>query len=268
MFEEYRDILLQTMSEETNGRDKVDLFFSAGMDSLVLFFSLKNLEKNFICQTFYLNPLSRDLKYSKIVCDNSGIEQIITQIPQLSLQETRHNIGLLMTEIKSCRKTHIETIYPFIFCRPKIISDAVIMGFDFDITGDGKKESIKFRKDETPERFKKEILENLNNPNKSGGGQLRAYLKNTEKTLITPYKNNLIINYITQFTWRQINSPKQKMPSYIAFKKEIDELNLYRRNSPSQIESGVRDHFLKVFGCTKVYEIQKIYREIYKEYVA
>ena len=79
-------------------------------------------------------------------------------------------------------------------------------------------------------------------------GKVRTSSKDSDwlsvlcKVCVSPYKQSEdIINYFLQLPVSEIRYGKQKKQTYEAFKQEIDELSLYRRNSSMQVNSGIRE---------------------------
>lgn len=265
MFEEYKSLTIKSLSEDIGNKDKVDLMFSAGMDSLVLFLALKEMEKDFVCHTFYLEGKERtDYAKAEKACSVYNVPLIPSIIPKLTSDEIRDNLRKLISVIKSYRKRDVEVLYAYTYVVDNLLTDDVVIGFDY-AGGDTRTERQHYMKDLTPDRYKAFCEEGWNNENSSGKKVLQDYLNVYNKNLHVPYKKRYMIDYITQYTLKQLHSPKQKQYKYEGFKKEIDDLGLYRINIPSQQDT--KDYFKEVFGFKNPMEARSFYKKIYEEVV-
>lgn len=267
MFEEFKPLLKKSILECLKETNKANLFFSSGLDSSSIFFLLKELESDFSCYTYCLEGhKSKDIEYSSKICDHYNIEQKIISVPKLTKDETIEKIVELMKIIKSFRKTHVESIYSFLFLDKKELTENLFFGLEC-ISGTSKKTSIKVYKDDTPDRFKEIVMSNFSNDSVDGRGQLKLFFDTAERKTSYPFHNLDILNYITFFTHKQLHHPKQKMYIYESFKKEFNDLSSYRRSANGHLEAGVRDHLMKVFECSLPYQATKKYKELYRERV-
>lgn len=264
MFELYRDLVVFSLVEDIEKKEKVDLMFSAGMDSLVLFLALKELKKEFVCQTFYLEGKEKtDYEKARIACDFYNVPLVPTVIPKLTKNEIVDNLKKLIFKIKSYRKRDVEVIYPYLYVADNLQTQDVVIGFDY-AGGDTRVERQHYMKDTTPDRYKEFCEKGWLNENSSGKQVLSEFLKiHSNKNLHVPYKKRYMIEYINQFTLKELHSPKQKQYKYEGFKTEIDRVGLYRLNIPSQQDT--KDYFKEVFGFKNPMEARSFYQKIYKE---
>jgi hypothetical protein len=263
MFEPLRELLYKSTKEKIGNATSVDLFFSGGMDSLSIFLTLVDLGIDFRCFTYCLDGLiSRDVKYSSLICKHFGIKQEFIIVPRQSKKIVTNNIIRLMKMIGSKRKTHVESIYPYLFLNMDTVKDCTLMGLEY-ISCTSRHSTIELYKDETPENYKKSVIKKMNDPENEAVRELIVFFGLNEKTIVFPYHDKRIVDYITQFTWRQLHTPKEKMYIYECFKQEIDSLSIYRKSLNGHLEGGIRDYLMNVLECKDKFEVQKLYKELY-----
>jgi hypothetical protein len=263
MFEPFKELLLQSTKEKIGNATSVDLFFSGGMDSLAIFLTLVNLGLDFRCFTYCLDGInSRDMKYSFLICKHFGIEQRIINVPKQPKDTVIKNIRRLMTIIGSKRKTHVESMYPYLFLDMDFIRQCSVMGLEY-ISCTSKNSTIELYKDETPDGLRNSVIKKMNDPENEALRELNVFFGASGKTIVFPYHDKRIVDYITQFTWKQLHLPKEKMYIYESFKPTIDSLSVYRKSLNGHLEGGIRDYLMNVLECKNKFEVQKLYKELY-----
>lgn len=263
MFEQFKELLRLSTKEKIGNATSVDLFFSGGMDSLAIFLTLMDLDVDFRCFTYCLDGFaSRDIMYSSLICKNFGIKQEFIIVPKQSKKIVIDNIIRLMKIIGSKRKTHVESIYPYLFLSMDSLEKCSIMGLEY-ISCTSKHSTIELYKDKTPEKLRESVIKKMNDPENEALKELNVFFGANERTIVFPYHDKNIVDYITQFTWRQLHLPREKMYIYESFKPVIDSLSVYRKSLNGHLEGGIRDYLMNILECKNKFEVQKLYKELY-----
>lgn len=255
---EFRNLLREVIQRDLPS-EPVALLFSGGTDSLTVLWILLELGIDVTCYTFNLSYFqSTDLRASKKACEHWKVKQIIVNedhdenIPQ----QLRKVIGV----IKSARKTHVEVMYGYWYLINSVKEKHIYSGIQADtLYGSNKKSAIHYGK-KTAEEFTTYRKELVSNPGQEGLLQARLIAEQFGKILHAPYSDNSIREFFYQYSWKQLNSPRQKMPPVVSFFKEFGELPIYRHDDNMQCGSHLREH-LAIY----VTHYRKIYQEIFGE---
>ena len=66
-------------------------------------------------------------------------------------------------------------------------------------------------------------------------------VNNAEKKLVSPYRNQQVIDYFLKFSWNELNKPIQKQKSINAFNNYFEQQLVYRESSSLSINSKIVD---------------------------
>lgn len=247
-FEAFRAILRDVVIEQLDSNKPVALLFSGGTDSLVILWTLLDLEARVTCYTFKLEQnKSEDFKAAQLACKTWNTPLIEVTIPYQSttnlLIELRQLIGWMQTD----RKTAIECTWPFTYIVPRIKEEQVWCGLNADdLWGSAREMAIRYSK--KPEEFKAKRLALLADPYTAAWYYIERLFTESRRTLLSPYRHPRIIEYLLSFNWQELNRPRQKMPAYTAFEKEFSQVPIWRRNDNLQCGSGIREYLARLLS--------------------
>lgn len=249
-----KEILYNVISSQVPKSEPVALLFSGGTDSLTVFWTLQDLGVPVTCYTFRLTHYqSTDSIVSKMACEHwKTPHKIITEDTRPKIEQVKSVIKI----IKSYRKTHVEVMYGYYFLLQAINERHVFSGLQADtLFGSNKNAAIKCRNMDA-KGFANYRRELYLNPNQEGLYPAYTLATHFKKILHTPYTHQTVRDFLCQYSWRELNSPKQKMPSIIAFKERFLEIPIYRHDDNFQCCSRIREHL-----HTLVPQYRKIYDE-------
>lgn len=244
-FKRFRVVLRDTISSKLDNRP-VALLFSGGTDSLVILWTLMDLEIPITCYLFRLECIvSKDSIAAHLASKTWNIPLVEVIIPHQDTNTLMQDIRQLVREMGTSRKTAIECTWPFTHMISHIKEDQVWCGLNADdLWGSSREISIRYGSDPTGFQDKREAL--INNYYSSAWGYIEQLFKKVDKELLSPYRYPQIIEYLLGFNWEQLNRPKQKMPAYIAFGKEFSKVAIWRRNDNLQCGSGIREYLARL----------------------
>jgi hypothetical protein len=113
--------------------------------------------------------------------------------------------------------------------------------------------------------------EKIDNPHASSIYEIRERFNRLNKKLVIPYRDSKeVIELFMSKSHSELNKPKQKMLTYIDY-PEIESYHLYRRNSPYQINAGIRElHetllYSRLNSDGKYKSVESLYKDIYRIY--
>ena len=161
--------------------------------------------------------------------------------------EIKRDIELMVSQSKALikkygltKKTQIQVMHPLSNVFPLIKEDYVFTGIGADTLYGSARKFKKLIHDE--QAFYNARVEAIRKPESASYIYIKNAIEEMGKVCVSPYKQSEdIINYFLQLPVSEIRYGKQKKQTYEAFKQEIDELSLYRRNSSMQVNSGIRE---------------------------
>jgi len=224
--------------------EPVALLFSGGTDSLTILWTLLAKGAAVTAYTFHLSYFeSADARASRLACAHWKVPQVlVTEDARPKLEQVREVIGI----IASGRKTHVEVMYGYRFLLEAVRERVVYSGIQADtLYGSNKNAAIRCGKaDAATFRAYREGL--LASPDQEGLAQARRLAAHFGKTLVTPYSEPAVREFMLGFSWAEMNRPKQKMPAVRAFMAEFRSLPIYRIDDNMQCGSRLREHLAEV----------------------
>lgn len=220
--------------------EKVAIMFSGGMDSLSVLLSALELGYDVKLYTFCREGLlSKDLESARFISDKYKLE----------LEEVyiSNDLNILISDLKYLvekhdlnKKTQFQVMHSMKRVCDSIDEKYVLSGLGAD-TLYGNMRSI--RKVLPCENEFRNIRSKLiNDPKSDSFIFVKNELESLGKIFVAPYRQSTeIIDYFLNLTIKDLCYGKQKRQTYEAFKSEIERLNLYRRSSSMQINSGIRE---------------------------
>lgn len=264
--------LLRTIIREAIPQEyvRVALLFSGGTDSLTCLFTLLDLGIKPILYTFFLeNYHSEDAKASEAISKLYDLEQVFIIIPQ-DRKKLEDDVVELIKELKIYRKTHVQVCYPFLYILPEIKEQFVLTGLSSDsLYGTPASMAINFKNDK--EGFDSRRKAILSNPESDCFRPLTDLAKFFGKELVAPYRDKRILDFFLNFAWKELNRPKQKWLSILAFREHYEKYAIYRRNSNLQVGSRIREwHNELLDGKLNEFKrkrVDMLYRDLYEKHV-
>jgi Asparagine synthase (glutamine-hydrolyzing) len=249
--------------------DDVAILFSGGMDSLSIMLSCLRLGIKPTLYTFYLKSyVSDDIKFSRKVSKIYNLKLIEIAIDDSSINVLISDVENIIKEFNVFKKTQVQCIYPFKYIAPEIKEKYVLTGLCADdLYGSAK--SMAMKKDDI-KTFNELRDRKMSDEHASSYIEIKKLIEGYDKIFIAPYKDSAeIVTYFRILSYRQMNSPKKKMPTYLSYKDEIDKHGLYRINSNLQCCSKVRELHAKLLSTylnnRNLKETTGIYNDMYKK---
>jgi len=261
--ERFRNILYNSIPA---GIDSAALLFSGGTDSLTVLWTLIDLGIDVTCYNFRLRHVnSRDSKVAAIAASHWGIKLVQVISPPQSLAELQEDIKTVVRSIHSARKTHVEVMWGYWHLLRAIQEDHVFSGLQADtLYGTSKSMAIKYGKAPLG-IFSQARLKLVSNPDQEGCRQAHMLAALFDKHLHTPYTGDSMRGFMTEFSWKQLNRPKQKMPAVLGFGNMFSQVPIYRRNDNMQCGSGIREYMKRLLSLPENKRYKRV-QEVYKSY--
>jgi len=225
--------------------NEAEIMLSGGVDSAtVLFAALENGHKP-RCHTFFLaDRISDDLKVARSMTKRLGVE--LNEVPiSVDLDSLVQDVARVMREIewrfhKGPRPTLIQTCHPFLYVLPQVKSEILITGLGADEL------AVTNRQSAMAMRVDPRCLDRvMRNPlHRGAGDNYREYERMAGKrgiALRNFFEGGSIIKWAWCVSHVDFNAPRQKWAIVAPFKDWWSKGKWYRRNSPFQIGSGLRD---------------------------
>ena len=236
---QFKQILNTVISEQLSD-EPVALLFSGGTDSLTILWTLLDLGIKPTCYTFHLSYFeSTDAKVSKKACNHWGVNQVIVNEDKRDIPSQLKDV---ISIIQSPRKTHVEVMYAYYFLMQAVKEKHIFSGIQADsLYGSNKNAAIQCGK-QSAKFFADYRRKLVANPDQEGYKQANLLASHFNKILYTPYSDNRIREFYYQYSWKQLNSPKQKMPPILSFEDRFKEMPIYRIDDNLQCGSHIREH--------------------------
>jgi asparagine synthetase B (glutamine-hydrolysing) len=266
-----REFINEYFSNKITDKQSVSLLFSGGTDSLTCLFSLLDLGIKPKLYSFHLeNIIHDDIVISKQVSDYYQLQHEIIEIKR-DIRQLKNDVQYLIPAFNITRKTNVQCTYPFLHVLPHIEEQYVVTGLCADdLYGSAKSVTIKAAKDKTVfDEIRNKTFDNLYS---SAYKPIKELVENVyNKTLIAPYREPKIIDFFMQFSWSELNKPKQKQLSLTAYEDFFSRQNIYRRNNNLQVGSKIREwHSELVLTDINKYNrrrVDEIYKDLGKELI-
>jgi len=262
------DTYIEDYFKKNTNSKSTALLFSGGTDSLTCLFSLLNLNIKPILYSFHLEGVIHDdIIISKKVAEHFKLTHKIIVIPN-NLKNLENDVLYLTQKLKINRKTNVQCTHPFLHVIPKINEEIIVSGLCADdLYGTSKSMSIKYSKDKVG--FDSARLKKMNDLYSSAYKPIKDLVELYGKTFLTPYRDKSVVDYLMEFSWEELNKPKQKQLSYDSYIEYFELLNVYRKNVNLQVGSKIRE-FHNILLESKLNKnnrkrVDEIYKDLYKE---
>ena len=228
--------------------DELAVLLSGGVDSLSCAIAATDAGKTVNAYSFHLDGNeSYDFHKAKEVCEIMDWNFTGVSVPLDNLEEDWFH---LMNEIGCKKKTHYECVWPFLYVYPKIKEKYVLTGWGADgYHGVSKKAVMHYK--HPKEKFD-EFRDEYFLPEKTAGLNWHLTLSQRYDTImVNPFLDEKVKKYFYEFTWDELNKPKQKQH----IRDDFPELNSFGNIKPHlnlQLASGVDDVFLTLLDNKKI----------------
>lgn len=222
-------------------RESVAVLCSGGMDSLSVILSCLDLNIKPTLYTFYLKSFpSPDLFSSRKIAETFGLSLVEVVIEDADVNQLIKDVAHIIERFNVKKKTAIQCIYPFLYVAPKVKEDVVITGLCADDLYGTPRSMAKHQS--SWDVFQGIRQSKVDDPKSSAYQYIKELFEVEGKQFVAPYKESkAITEYMQGLTFKEMHSPKQKMPAYLPYQDEIEKHELYRRNSNLQCGSMVRE---------------------------
>lgn len=264
-----RELINYHLFDKITDKYSVAVLFSGGTDSLTCLFSLLELGIKPTLYSFHLeNTVHKDIEISKQVAEFYDLKHVIIEIER-NINQLQKDVTYLIQTFKISRKTNVQCTYPFLHVIPKIKEKFVVSGLCADdLYGTAKSVVIKGGKD-------KKVLDEIrtktfSNLDSSAYKSIKELVETVhDKVFITPYRSQEVIDYMFQFSWEQMNKPKQKQIAYTAYQDYFEKQNIYRKNTNLQVGSKIREWHSELvetdLNKNNRNRVDEIYKDIARE---
>ena len=231
--------------------ERVAVLLSGGVDSLSVALATHDVGKQIEAYSFYLKGnKSYDFKtaekFSKeMVWNFNSIE-----VPTENIVTDWHRL----VDLGCVKKTHFECVFPFLYVYPEITEKYVLSGWGADAYhGVSKKATMRHRPESTyePETFD-DFRDRYLLPENCAGLRWHNYVvEKHNKIHITPYLDSKVKKYFYQFTWEELNRPKQKIKIRNAFTK-IEKYGNIKPHTNLHLGAGIDKLFETLLNNKKI----------------
>ena len=214
--------------------NEIAVLLSGGVDSISCAIAAHDVGKVVNSYSFQLsdNP-SYDFAKGKEVSEIMGWNFTGVSVPTNDLE----NDWFRLRALGAKKKTHYECMWPFLYVYPKIQEKYVITGWGADGF------HCVSRKGMQHWRYPKEKFDQFRDdyflPEKTAGLKWHLTIADKyDKVMVNPYLDERVKDYFYQFTWNELNKPKQKQHIRDAF-PELNRFGSIKSHLNLQLASGV-----------------------------
>ena len=225
--------------------NSIAVSLSGGIDSLSCAIAAHNIGKIVNSYSFFVNEPSYDYFKSKEVSEIMGWNFTGVSVPTNDLE----NDWFRLRALGAKKKTHYECMWPFLYVYPKIKETYVLTGWRADgYHGVSKKAVMHYK--HPKEKFD-QFRDDYYLPEKTAGLKWHLTIADKyDKVMVNPYLNEKVKDYFYQFTWDELNKPKQKQHIRDAF-PELDKFKI-KPHLNLQLASGIDKVFEGLLNNNKI----------------
>jgi len=226
---------------------EVAILLSGGCDSLSCALAAHEVGLVVNAYSFHLDTHETyDYRMAKKVSEIMGWNFTEVSVPTNNLE----NDWFRLKDLGAKKKTHYECMWPFLYLYPKIKERYVLTGWGADgYHGVSKKAVMHYK---NPKEKFDQFRDDYFLPEKTAG--LKWHLTVAEKhdkIMVNPYLDEKVKDYFYQFTWDELNKPKQKQHIRDAF-PELDNFGNVKPHLNLQLASGVDKVFETLLNNKKI----------------
>ena len=243
--------LLQSHIKNNVPDSEVAVLLSGGVDSLSVALSAHDLGKKVIAHSFYLKGnMSYDFKTAEKFSSKMGWTFIPTEVPAENIVADWYRL----VDLRCVKKTHFECVFPFLYVYPQIKEKYVLTGWGADAYhGVSKKATMRHRPESTysPETFD-EFRDKYLLPENCAGLRWHNYVvEKHDKIHIVPYLDSKVKDYFYQFTWEELNRPKQKIKIRKSF-TELEKFGTIKPHTNLHLGAGINVLFETLLNNSEI----------------
>ena len=243
--------------------NKVAILLSGGLDSISVGLAASNAGKTVHAYSFHLDThKSYDFLKAEEVSNLLGWKFTGIVVPTTKLVDDWHRL------VKhGCRKkTHFETVFPFLYVYPEIVEKYVLSGWGADgYFGVSKKAMMRYSNDRKKENYTRYCKEH-NQKQLSFDefrieyldGDCAGYKEHTNlakeynKNHIAPYKDSKKIRKLFMSkTWQELNKPRQKEIIRKDF-TELEKCGNIRQHQNLHLNAGIDKLFETLLNNSEI----------------
>lgn len=248
---EMRERYLKMMSADKY-KDVNAIFFSGGVDSVTILFSLLELGRKPELLSFHLEGQpSQDTVIGREIAEHYGLNYHCVELP-VDLEQTKNDVETVKSIIKYPMKTHIQCSIPFLYMSREFSKLGIKKAFTGlaigDIFANNKKCNIMY-KEKGEEALRAYRHKCLFNPKVSDFDIHMVSRKYGIEVVDTLREDKEFHEWMLSIPYKELYNPKPKSVLIDAFREYwlLDEKNWYRPGNNLQIVSGIREKHDELF---------------------
>jgi asparagine synthetase B (glutamine-hydrolysing) len=270
-----REMLKQNIVKDLGLRTVDDLLkpvaisFSGGTDSLCIFFTCLDLGiKNLTLYTYYADPASEDLRRARLISKMFNVPLVECPIPSDIRAVYANLVKMVDDGIEG--KVCLECMHGHYMVAPKVKERFILNGSGIDGVYGSYKEFFLSEARTEKEVFDEKRKKHLENPNDDAMVyQSECYKYYGDTTVLYPYRQKNIIDYLMSKSYREIMTPKWKSITVNEFPEITNVKGLWRARGSQQVVSGTRELHIKLlcseFNMGNRTNISKFYNDLIAE---
>ena len=226
--------------------NEIAVLLSGGVDSISCALAAHDAGKIINTYSFFVNEPSYDYFKAKEISEIIGWNFTGVSVPTNDLE----NDWFRLRDLGAKKKTHYECMWPFLYVYPKIQEKYVITGWGADgYHGVSKKAVMHYK--HPKEKFD-QFRDDYFLPEKTAGLKWHLTIADKyDKVMVNPYLNEKVKDYFYQFTWDELNKPKQKQHIRDAF-PELKKFGNIKPHLNLQLASGVDKVFETLLNSPEI----------------
>lgn len=238
---ELRRLILDRLEEIDPARTAA-LSLSGGTDSTTLLFAMLASGRRPTCYTFFCeSKLSGDLQAARALARHFKLDLVEVMIPW-DLDALVNDLRVLVQAAYVLKRTIVQCMHPYLHIYPVVASDLLLSGLSADdLYATSRRSQITLHtKGEAALLADGGRLSNSTNLNYSNGNIIR-FAGRFGKEMADLYDSREIEQWLLQFHVNDLHKPLMKAPSIFAFEDFYSQGAFYRKPSPFQINSSLRE---------------------------
>ena len=233
----FRDLLISSVKSSVKSNE-CGLLLSRGVDSISVGLASHYSGKSIHAYSFCLDTYeSYDFTKAREVSQYMNWKFTPIIVPTQNLEED----FMRLVKLGCKKKTHFETVFPFLYVYPKIKETYVLTGWGADGYYGVSRKAIQHFKEP------KEIFDKFRNdyflPENTAGVEYHKRVSTKHnKVMVNPYLDKDVKSFFFNMDWYELNKPKQKHHIRDAF-EEFKSIGNIKPHKNLQIESKVDELF-------------------------
>jgi len=246
-----RESLINEIKKARNKRPYV--FLSGGVDSNCILFAALEAGTRPITLSFHMEGVnSRDFRAAQRTAEHFGLEFIEVVLPS-DYTRLKSDVLTMAERYKCVQKNEFECSWPMLysFFHVKRHAEANQIKRPVTFTGQGadlmylssKKASIHYK--DRPDVWR---TEGRANPHRTQGRILPLMAQDAGVRNIKPWDSEEILQAFLGTSWEDVNKPRQKEPSRMAFEDYFKQIRVYNHQNFQLGDTKIAEHFEQLLG--------------------